>query len=119
MNSYLVTLIIVCVCAFIFILMYMYHKQPTLEGFIPGPCPNCGQRNKLQCFDCSSCGWCLTPNGYGECVPGNSNGPYFRQDCLAWEYNPTTFFHRRIHVPVRRLPIPVRRRPAWHWRRQW
>lgn len=108
MSIYLIILVIFCIG----LILCLCWKKDELEGFIPGPCPNCGQRTKLQCTECSSCGWCLTPNGYGECVPGNKNGPYFRQDCLDWQYIP-----RNIYRTPR--PIPVYKRPFWRWRRSW
>lgn len=84
----------------------------SIETFIAGPCPNCGKRDKLQCFECKTCGWCLTPNGYGECVPGDLNGPYFRQDCLAWQSgSPITYNHPLISY---RQPITTTyRQPQW------
>lgn len=108
MNTYFILLLIVCAG----ILLYMFKKNHTIEGFIPGPCPNCGQRNRLQCSDCASCGWCLTPDGYGECVPGNQKGPFFRQDCLDWQYEPRRFVSRQ-------RPVSAYRRPFWRWRRYW
>lgn len=85
--------------------VYLYLKfKSTIEGFIPSDCPNCGQRSRLQCSDCDSCGWCYTPNGYGECVPGNARGPFFRQDCLGWEYKP---------MPT---PMRPRYRHRWWWK---
>lgn len=76
------------------------------EGFIPYSysnyyypfyskyCSSCGWKSRYSCSNCINCGYCITPYGYGECVPGDSKGPYFREDCLAWEYAPFPFYHR-------------------------
>jgi hypothetical protein len=98
------------------VLKLCWHRWSLCETFITGPCPNCGKRNKPQCFDCKSCGWCTTPDGDGECVPGNSQGPLFRQDCVAWQYEPM--------VPVMTQGIPYqrptrRRRFGWWGNRGW
>lgn len=47
-------------------------------------CKNCGDNSRDQCSACNNCGWCLHSDGYGQCVPGDVNGPYFRQDCYNW-----------------------------------
>lgn len=49
-------------------------------------CANCGELNRKRCSECVDCGYCYTPNGTGECVPGDENGPYFRADCVDYEY---------------------------------
>lgn len=81
----------------ILILWVIYNKNIT-EGFM-SPCPNCGKRNKMQCFQCSDCGWCVTSGGWGECVPGNENGPYFRSDCAAWQYHPHPIHDSQYYQP--------------------
>lgn len=49
-------------------------------------CANCGELDRARCGECADCGYCYTPNGTGECVPGDENGPYFRADCVEYEY---------------------------------
>lgn len=117
MNYYLIAIIL-----FLFImvvLLYRSYYQTSIEPFIAGPCPNCGKRNKLQCFECNTCGWCLTPNGYGECVPGDSKGPYFRQDCLAWQSGPPPITYNHPLISYRQPMITAYRRPRWWRRRGW
>lgn len=80
-------MIIIIIIGFI-VYMIMKPTKGIIEPFMPGPCPNCGKRNKLTCFNCPTCGWCVTPDGHGECVPGDQNGPFFRQDCIAWQHRP-------------------------------
>jgi hypothetical protein len=94
---------------FLIIWVPFAYSPPQIEGFISGPCPNCGHRDPMRCSECVDCGWCVTPNGYGECVPGNEDGPYFRRDCVQW-----------IKGPVRRPPpTPVYRRwNNWGWWRR-
>lgn len=47
--------------------------------------------------NCTRCGYCVSDKGNGECVPGDIRGPYFRDDCIYWEYNP--FYKRRYVFP--------------------
>lgn len=58
----------------------------TYHGYYKQYCPSCGWRSRNTCSKCTNCGYCITASGYGECVPGDNNGPYFRSDCLYWEY---------------------------------
>ena len=68
----------------------------TQEEFItynpPKYCDNCGDLGRYDCNDCVNCGYCYTPDGYGECVPGDINGPFFRKDCTAYEYNANDYW---------------------------
>lgn len=101
-------IVLLYVVTFVIIIIDLYYHRTIDEGFMSGPCPNCGKRSKSQCFTCGTCGWCVTPNGYGECVPGNKYGPFFRQDCVNWQYDPPlptrVPFYRRIPF-FRRTPI--------------
>ncbi len=56
----------------------------TYYGYYKKYCPSCGWRSRYSCSKCTNCGYCITPSGYGECVPGDSSGPYFREDCQSW-----------------------------------
>jgi hypothetical protein len=49
-------------------------------------CPGCSYLTRRDCSSCSNCGYCITAGGHGECVPGDQNGPYFKKDCLYYEY---------------------------------
>jgi hypothetical protein len=50
-------------------------------------CDDCGHKSRRSCSSCLNCGFCVTYDGYGECVPGDESGPYFREDCQYWEFN--------------------------------
>jgi hypothetical protein len=97
-KDIVIILVMGAVCAF-----FLYrHQQEKLveEGFtMASPCPNCGKRNKMDCFQCSDCGWCWIPSGYGQCVPGGPNGPYFRKDCIGWQYHPHPRFEGEMYLP--------------------
>lgn len=84
------------VLIFLLILSELFKRN---ESFISGPCPNCGKRRKLDCMQCTDCGWCWTPEGNGECVPGGPKGPYFRSDCMGWQYNPHPMNDYRYFLP--------------------
>jgi hypothetical protein len=54
-------------------------------------CKSCGEKSRGSCNNCVNCGYCLTPAGHGQCVSGDENGPYFREDCVDYEYNNPIF----------------------------
>ena len=68
---------------------YGYYKQY---------CPSCGWRSRYSCSKCTNCGYCISASGRGECVPGDSSGPYFRDDCMYWEYSDPYYNYPYSHV---------------------
>ncbi len=58
----------------------------TYNSYYKKYCPSCGWRSRTACSKCINCGFCVNNKGQGECVPGDSQGPYFREDCAYWEY---------------------------------
>jgi len=88
------------VFAIIIIGVWVYNSTYTVsEHFTMSPCPNCGKRDKFQCFQCDECVWCWNKKGYGQCVPGNENGPYFSQDCYAWQSQPDPYRDYQYYLP--------------------
>ena len=70
----------------------------TYYGYYKKYCPSCGWRSRYSCSKCTNCGYCITPSGYGECVPGDSSGPYFRSDCAYWEYSDPYYNYPYSHI---------------------
>src|SRR3972149_8117826 len=64
----------------------------TNYGYYKRYCPSVGWRSRYSCAKCTNAGYCITPNGTGECVPGDSSGPYFRRDCQYWEYGDPYYY---------------------------
>jgi len=58
-----------------------------IDNYDKAYCSSCGYKNRSNCNNCVNCGYCINEDGYGECVPGDANGPYFRKDCAYYEYN--------------------------------
>jgi len=56
-------------------------------------CAECGTLGRKRCGECVDCGYCYTPNGTGECVPGDEDGPYFRADCVDYEYTTPSYIN--------------------------
>ena len=78
-------------------------------------CSNCGYKSKYKCANCVNCGYCITPNGYGECVPGDSNGPYFRNDCVYYSFGRNYYPYSNIYPIVKAHSLyPYNR---WSYRR--
>lgn len=66
--------------------LYKCLSTESFDGYYKKYCPSCSWRSRDSCSSCTNCGYCVTANGYGECVAGDSSGPYFREDCAYWEY---------------------------------
>lgn len=113
MNTMLTDKMVVLLWVFIIAVIFMttYNKcgksgssDDKVEGFYTYPgyykkyCGSCGWRSRKSCSNCTNCGYCITPSGYGECVPGDSSGPYFREDCQYWEYGDPYDFYPYSHV---------------------
>jgi len=94
----------------------------TNYGYYKKYCPSVGWRSRHSCSKCTNGGWCITPSGYGECVPGDSSGPYFRDDCMYYEYGDPYYYypHSNIYPVVKTKSIyPYYRydmRRPYRWR---
>lgn len=86
---------------------YYYYDYPRY-------CGECGGKGRISCNNCENCGFCVTPEGNGECVTGDANGPYFREDCIAYEHSGNGY-RTYQHVPYRRLlDLPEWRRSGYY-----
>lgn len=63
------------------------------ERSYPKYCSSCADLPRNKCNNCINCGYCVAPRGKGECVPGDENGPMFREDCMYYEYNNPMFMY--------------------------
>ncbi|MBA43174.1 MAG: hypothetical protein CMF62_04085 [Magnetococcales bacterium] len=79
--------LIICVIVLLIVSYVILNNNESIEGFSGVRyCGECGYRSRRKCGSCLDCGFCITSEGYGECVSGDENGPYFRSDCAIWEY---------------------------------
>lgn len=119
------TVILFWVLVFAVLLLSTPTKCPSLDpkkegfysysGYYKKYCPSCGWRSRYSCDKCTNCGYCITASGYGECVPGDSSGPYFRSDCKFWSYNDEYFSYPFSHVfPIVKIRSQY---PYYRWRR--
>lgn len=67
---------------------YYFPSYYDLLGQFSRYCTQCGWKTRTTCSDCNNCGFCIDRDGVGKCEPGDSRGPYFREDCVFWEYKP-------------------------------
>ena len=80
------------------------EKTGSVEGFYTYPgyykkyCGSCGWRSRYNCGKCTNCGYAINASGYGNCVPGDSSGPYFQDDALYWEYGDSNDYYPYSHV---------------------
>ena len=90
MKLYLVSAIILLVIVY-FIMLSYHTNQENFTGmnFSPKYCKDCNtlsHKGMNACLSCNNCGWCIDPNGYGTCVLGDNNGPFFA-DCSQYYFN--------------------------------
>ena|SRR5437868_1371759 len=99
-NIFLILLFILLFCVIIFSFpTKCMMKEGFQEGFyIRNYCPSCAYLGRERCNNCTNCGYCIS-NGFGECVPGNSNGPFYRTDCDFYSYGNSNLF-----FPVHPIP---------------
>ncbi len=108
MEKYIVVLFWVLVLAIILLSVptkcVSGNKKEGFHGFFnyhKNYCPSCGWRSNESCSRCIGCGWCVTSDGYGQCSPGDASGPYYRNDCVYWNYgNPYNYYQGGIAYPV-------------------
>ena len=84
-------IILVVIIGIIIICFNCESKEHYTQYRYPKYCKSCGEKSRSKCNNCVNCGYCLTPNGYGQCVTGDEKGPYFREDCVDYEYNNPIF----------------------------
>lgn len=54
---------------------------------------DCYKQNKRNCMKYSNCGLCLK-DGKMTCIPGDVQGPLFKEDCEGWIH--TNYYDRHI-----------------------
>ena len=54
-------------------------------GFIGKRALDCYELNKSDCMKYSNCGICLK-DGEQKCIPGDVQGPFFKEDCERWQH---------------------------------
>lgn len=87
-NAELIIFVFIITIMLLFI--YFFHIDEYENFWFSNKtryCRECSYKNRLSCSNCVNCGYCITPNGYGECVSGDENGPYFRSDCISYSYD--------------------------------
>ena len=86
----------------VLILLLTSSKREVKENFLYNNhryCGNCGYNGRVNCANCVDCGYCINRYGYGECLPGDRRGPYFRDDCIYWEYDaPLSYYYVYPHT---------------------
>ena len=92
-------LIIIVVLLVLYWIVNTY--QANLEGFQSGWDLNwvgnlskdCYKLNKRDCMKYANCGLCME-NGQSKCVPGDVQGPYYKETCDQWVH--TDYYDRHI-----------------------
>ena len=95
MYANIITVFVVTIIIFLIAqhgLIFSEHFE-TYYGYYKQHCPTCGWRSRNTCSKCTNCGYCISESGYGECVPGDEKGPYFRSDCKYWEFGDPYYYY--------------------------
>jgi len=98
MDSNIKVLIVAAVFIILFIsLPTKCWSNNNVEGFYPyygaykKYCGSCSGRSIYSAGKCTNCGICYTQPKEGgplvsQSVAGDSRGPYFKKDCIYWNY---------------------------------
>ena len=96
MELHLVSSLILTLIVIVYLRVYSqniyqenFEEEDDAQPGKPDYCQDCNRRGRKgvgACLSCNNCGWCVDPNGYGSCVLGDYNGPYFA-DCAQYMYN--------------------------------
>lgn len=64
-------------------------------------CSRCDNKNRSQCSTCRNCGYGITPDGKGECMPGSKFEPAFRKDIMYWENQDPYYYYNpdELNIP--------------------
>jgi len=80
-------IIIITILIILFTKYMMGDKEDFVYRVNPQACRNCGDLGSYGCSRCTNCGYCLSESGKWNCVPGDENGAYFADDCIAYQHN--------------------------------
>lgn len=94
----LVPIFVIIIIGFVIFTNYSNNKEPfynlpdTSENaywdqynWVGKRALDCYDLNKRDCMKYSNCGLCLK-DGKQNCIPGDAQGPFFKQDCQGWQY---------------------------------
>lgn len=103
-NSALIFLII--------LLIWLCRNNRRREGFydltsLGCTCGDCYYKKPRECLSCGNCGICIR-GPYATCVPGDVEGPFFREQCEKWMYKD------QKHGKVASEDKIIKSRP-WNW----
>jgi len=97
MDTYtkiIIFLIILLICVVVYKKYYSGVENFNFyNSYYKQFCPSCGWRNRRTCSKCINCAYCISAQGEGSCVPGDSRGPFFRNDCAIYEYGNTYSYY--------------------------
>lgn len=104
---------IIYLCIFL-IIVAIYFIKP-IEGFAfsydltprGSSCLDCYYKPANQCLSCGNCGICKR-GPFSSCVPGDENGPYFKELCDKWTYTDQN------EGKTDTTPVTTTSRP-WNW----
>lgn len=115
MKGITITVIVITIIIIILLCRKKMEGFNSYLNYYKKYCGSCGKRTRYSCGKCYNCGYCITPSGYGECTPGDSSGPYFRRDCMYWEYGDPYYYYPYSHVyPVIKTKSIY---PRYRWNR--
>jgi len=90
-------IIIIFIVLLVILIIFNYKSKESFYsnyGHYKQYCPDCGWRSRNKCSMCRNCGYCITDSGQGKCVPGNGTGPFYREDCMYWEYGDPYYYYQ-------------------------
>ncbi|QKF94284.1 hypothetical protein QKU48_gp0826 [Fadolivirus algeromassiliense] len=129
MDRYILILFWVLVCA---VILLSVPTKCALDdkkegfysyfGYFKNYCGSCGHRSRYSCSKCINCGWAMNSTGAGQCLPGDSSGPFYNTDATYWEYSSPYMYYpySNLYPVIREKSIyPYykykRAQKPWQW----
>jgi hypothetical protein len=88
-NDYLFIITIIIIFFVCWIIFKSNNRNETFAADLypkEFSCNKCERKDRKSCGECINCGFCFTGDGYGKCVHGNEDGPFFGHHCWDYEY---------------------------------
>ena len=106
-HNLIYTIIVILVILFLMSNRTIHNKEhfywnPLFKG---QRSLDCYKLNKKDCMKYANCGLCLKDKKL-TCIPGDYNGPFFKEDCLGWIHTNTYDRHMFDGERIRRRVPP-------------
>jgi hypothetical protein len=66
----------------------------SYNSYFKNYCSDCGFRTRYSCAKCTNCGYSIDAGGVGQCLPGDSSGPFFDTgNTMFYQFDSPYFYY--------------------------